>query len=167
VLILERCLHQKDSYPRTIANYVFDAVARRAILHFGSLDAVRVEIEAQTFKLYIKNVLLRYKKGGDDKLGQNVPTMATLLFEDADASLPGFPPDTAKIEVIWLPNEIWTGLEQVLVVARDGEHLIWEYEIKPPESGVIIPFTPPTKPEPDAGDLVKAKVPPANQPEEQ
>jgi hypothetical protein len=162
--------HGPIGYTRTICNYIFDGIARRAIPYFGAMDSVRVENDPQTFKLFIKNVVLRFKKGGDDKLGQNVPTLAALLFEDAECGLPGFPPDTAKIEMIWLPNEIWTGLDRVLVVARDGDRLIWEYDIEP-ESGtaVVIQFpTPPDRgPEPDAGDLVKPKAQPADKPQEQ
>ena len=70
------------------------------------------------------------------------------------------PPETAKVEVIWLLNEIKTKVETILVVARDGDDLIWDYAIEDPrESAEIIPLPtrPTVPPEPDAGDFVKPK----------
>ena len=158
-------------YGRTIANYVFDAIARRAILLFAAEPKVSVEVEAQTFKLIFGGLLLaRFKKGGEDKLGCNVPTQAAMAFMEADGVLPGMPPETAKVEFIWLPNEIGTKIDSVLVVARDGDLLVWEYEISGPSEGVLpIPFPMhPGGPEaPDDGDLVKPKAQPAAKPKGQ
>lgn len=118
-------------YSRTIANYVFDAIARMAIAEFAGESSVHIKVEAQTVKFFFKGgVFARFKKGDDHKLGRNHPTQAVLAFVDADESLPGMPPETAKIEFIWLPNDIQTRLEHVLVVARDGDRLLWDYEIE-------------------------------------
>jgi hypothetical protein len=63
---------------------VFDAIARNAIAEFGSDDSVHVKIEAQTVKFVFKGaVLARFKKGDENKLGQNVPTQAAMDFIDA------------------------------------------------------------------------------------
>jgi hypothetical protein len=144
-------------YTRSISNYIFDALARPAIMDFGAEAAVRVEVEAQTFKLHFKDLCARFKKGGEDKLGQNHPTQAALAFEEADGMIPGTSHETGKVEIIWLPNEIWTDLDRILVVARDGDHLIWEYEIerKAPAAVVMLPTTPS---DPDAdGPLITPK----------
>ena len=101
-------------------------------------------------------------------LGRNVPTQSALGFMEADGllPLPGISPDTARVEIIWLPNVIWTRVEQVLVIARDGDQLIWEYEIDDPSeagTGEVIPFppTPTTSPETEGDDsLVKPKAKP-------
>ena len=145
-------------YSRTIANNIFDGIARRAILKFGVDPKVRVEIEAQTFKLHFKGLTARFKKGGDDKLGSNIPTLAATLFEDAGAMFPGMPPENGKVEFIWLPNELWTDLNRILVIARDGDRLIWEYDIEraAPVAG-ITPLTPPIAPEGPAPILVTPK----------
>jgi hypothetical protein len=81
-------------------------------------------IEAQTFKVLVGGVILRFKKGGDDKLGCNIPTQAALAFMEADGVLPGMPPECGKVEVIWRSNEIGTALECVLVraIALDGNN---------------------------------------------
>ncbi len=155
-------------YHRTISNDVFDAIARRAILLFGAEPRVSVEQEAQTFKLFFRgSLLVRFKKGGDDKLGRNVPTQTAMAFMDADGVLPNMPPETARVEIIWLPNEIWTKVETVLVVARDGDRLVWEYEIgESAKADDVVPMLlPPTaQPEPDGDDLVTPKARPDSKP---
>lgn len=138
-------------YPRVIADYMFDGIARRGILAFGALDAVHVEVEAQTFKLHFRGLSARFKKGGEDKLGRNHHTQTSLAFVEADGLLPGLPPETGKVEFIWLPNELMTDLKQVLVIARDGDKLIWEYEIKPSAGSATIHPLPSAPDEPDAG----------------
>jgi hypothetical protein len=138
-------------YSRTVANLMFDAIAREAIKEFAADPSVHVEIEAQTIKLFFRgSVFARFKKGDDNKLGQNIPTQAALAFEFVDAVFPGLPAETAKVEFIWLANEINTRLEHVLVVARDGDRLLWDYPIEA-AAGVVVPFPepPPTAPEDD------------------
>jgi hypothetical protein len=151
-------------YPRTIANYVFDAVARRAIPAFAAEPRVTVKIEAQTFKIFVRGLLAaRFKQGGENKLGRNIPTQSAMAFMDADGVLPGMAPETAKVEITWLPNDIRTQIETLLVIARDGDELIWDYEIEDPrESAEIIPMPiRPTEPlGPEASDLVKPKATP-------
>jgi hypothetical protein len=155
-------------YSRTIANDVFDAIARFAVKEFAGDASVHLELEAQTIKLFFKGgVCARFKKGDENKLGQNQPTQASLAFEYADGQLPGFPPETAKVEFIWVANEINTRLEHVLVVARDGDKLLWDYEIEADASGAVIPFTPaPTPDAPDAGALITPKPLEVKKPEE-
>lgn len=155
-------------YHRTKANYVFDAIARRAILLFGAEPRVSVEDEAQTFKLIFRGTLLaRFKKGGDDKLGRNIPTQTAMAFMDADGVLPGLPPETAKVEIVWLPNDIWTKVDKVLVIARDGDRLIWEYEIEEAADAadiVPMPLGPTEPPEPEDDGLVTPKARPSSKP---
>jgi hypothetical protein len=146
-------------YTRTISNYMFDAIARRAIPRLGALDKVMIVVDAQTFKAHINGMLLRMKKGGEDNLGCNHPTLLALAFEEADAHFPGFPPKTAKVELIWLPNDIWTQIDQVLVVARDGDELVWQYEIPRGEGASITVRPTPSAPDGGSGgDLIKPKV---------
>jgi len=155
-------------YSRTISNYVFDAIARIAVAEFAADASVHIQIEAQTIKLFFKGgVCARFKKGDDNKLGQNHPTQASLAFEYADSQLPGFPAETAKVEFIWLANEINTRLEHVLVVARDGDSLLWDYVIESDASGAVVPFTPAPSPDaPDAGALITVKPSEVKKPEE-
>lgn len=155
-------------YSRTNSNDIFDAILRRAIPVLGAEERIFVKTEAQTAKFVIAGVAARFKKAGDDGLGCNIPTQAAMAFMDADRTLPGLPPETAKIELIWEPNAIWTKVERVLVVARDGDRLLWDYEIVADAGeGEITPFAPtdPNDQPDDASDLVKPKVQPQTKPE--
>ncbi|MBB5712973.1 hypothetical protein [Sphingomonas xinjiangensis] len=157
-------------YSRTNSNDIFDAIMRRAIPVLGAEARVFVKTEAQTAKFVIAGVAARFKKAGEDGLGCNIPTQAAMAFMDADRTLPGLPPETAKIELIWEPNAIWTKVERVLVVARDGDRLLWDYEIVADAGkGEITPLAPtgPSDQPDDASDLVKPKALPQTKPEAQ
>src|SRR5688572_29544670 len=59
-------------YPRTSANFVFDAIARTALKEFVGDTSVRVVAEAQTVKFVFKGAVIgRFKKGGEDGMGSN------------------------------------------------------------------------------------------------
>ena len=149
-------------YSRTIANFVFDAIARNAVAEFGPDDSVHVKIEAQTVKFIFKGaVLARFKKGDENKLGQNIPTQAAMAFVDAEGIFPGLPPETARVEFVWLPNEIHTKLDDVLVVARDNDRRLWQYAIAAEGGAGEVTAIPSHPPAPDGDDdgLVRPKVP--------
>jgi len=119
-------------YPRTIANHVFDAIARSAMAEFGADSEVRVSQNAQTVKFCFGDVVLaRFKKGDEDNLGRNHPTQAVLDFVNAQSQLPGMPPSAAKVELLYTANEVEDRIERVVVAARDGDDLLWHYEIVP------------------------------------
>jgi hypothetical protein len=148
-------------YARTISNYMFDAIARRAIPRLGAEAKVLLQTDAQTFKAYVNGVLVRVKKGGEDGLGCNWPTQTALAFEEVGGHFPGFPAETTKVEIIWLPNDIWTKVEQLLIVARDGDKMLWQYEIPADEGTGIVKRLPiwPSDPGHISGNgLIKPKV---------
>lgn len=146
-------------YPRTVTNYVFDAIARNARSTFGADMSVRVIDETQTVKFCFGNLVIgRFKKGDDDHLGQNQPTQAVMAFVDAQQSLPGLPPEAAKVEFVWAPNDLGTAVQTVMVVARDGDSVLWSYEIDDAvESGMVVPFPVPVAPD-DGPPLVTVKT---------
>ncbi len=164
-LAVANCRSQKGFapvlYPRTITNYVFDAIARNARTVFGADASVRVRDEAQTVKFCFGGVVIgRFKKGDDDHLGQNILTQAVIDFVDAQQTLPGLPPEVAKVEFIWAADELGTAIESVMVVARDGERMLWAYEIEDAaEGGIVIDFPAPSGPPEDDGQpLVAVKI---------
>jgi hypothetical protein len=82
-------------------------------------------------------------------------------FIEQDGVLPEIPPATPKVEFVWKPNDLYTDLESVMVVARDGDELLWSYEI-PPEAGaeMVDIFPDPQGPQPDPSgneDLVRPR----------
>lgn len=160
-----RAFRQSQQYPpmlydRSVANYVFDAISRLAAV-FAADPTVHVVREAQTFKLFTKGMCIRFKKAGEDGLGCNIKTQAAMAFMDADGALPGLPPETPKVEIVWMPNEL-NDLGSIFVVARDGDTLIWKYEISRGEATAPIPLPPRQPDDPKSGSLVKAK--PGSQP---
>ena len=123
-------------YPRTIANSVFDAIARNSRGAFGGDRNIRIHYETQTIKCIFDNtVIARFKKGDDGHLGQNIPTQAVMDYLDPQHTLPGFPP-AAKVEIMWKADDLGTAIEEVTVAARDGKHLLWSYRIEDAEEGV-------------------------------
>src|SRR5438445_3278197 len=111
-------------YPRTITNYVFDAIARHARTEFGPDTSVRILDESQTVKFCFGNkVIGRFKKGDEDHLGQNIQTQSVLVFIDPQHTLPGFPPQAAKVEFVWAANDIGNEVQSILVVARDNDRI--------------------------------------------
>ncbi len=151
-------------YPRTVTNDIFDAVARRASSTFVGVPGVRVLHETQTVKFcFDDKVLLRFKKGDESHLGRNIQTQASLAFVDPQQDLPGMPSEAVKVEVLYETNVIGNEIEKVLVVARDGNRLLWFYEIgddADSATGTVIPM--PLAPAPDDDDMpmVKPKVGP-------
>jgi hypothetical protein len=95
-----------------------------------------------------------------------------MAFIEADGMLAGLPPETAKVEIVWAANDLGTDLGHVLVVARGGDTLLWQYEIEDAgeAGGVVIPFPSPDEPPPapdadgDNEDLVKPKTTPVEKP---
>lgn len=137
-------------YSRTVANYVFDSIARNAKKVFSREKTVVIRQETQTIKfIFAGKVIVRFKKGDEDHLGKNILTQAVMDYLDPQQTLPGFPPEAAKVEIIWAANDIGTAIENVMVVARDGNSLRWSYSIDDVEAEAtgVLPF--PAGPAPD------------------
>lgn len=151
-------------YTRVICNYVHGAIAHTGIPLIAVEDKLHLHIEPQTFKILFPGnpgLIARVKKGDDDHLGQNHVTQAVLDFVEADGFLPGTSRETGHVEIVWLPNEIWTDIDRILVVARDGNELVWEYDIdrREPSSKVVV-FPAPAVDDREGGpSLVKPKTP--------
>lgn len=122
--------HGTVLYPRTIQNFVFDAVVRRALAEFDGDPEIRILLETQTVKLFFDDVVLaRFKKGDEDNLGQNQPTNAVRNFVYAENTLPGLPPAAAKVEFLYSANDVEDRIERIVVAARDGQNLLWHYQL--------------------------------------
>lgn len=117
-------------YKRTEANFLFEEITEVARNEFADDSSVKVFEESQTVKFcFDDKVIARFKKDGGNKLGVNILTHAVLDFNDPQASLPGLPPEAAKIDFVWKRNEIEGGVESVSVVARDGNSTVWAYDL--------------------------------------
>jgi hypothetical protein len=144
---------------------MFDAIARHAIVEFGSDANVYVRLEPQTLKIFFGGMLVtRFKRGAQNLLGRNVLTQAVMDFIRPEGLLDGLPAEGGKVEFVWMSNDIQTDLADVFVTARDGNRLVWNYEIGSAAAGgaeivEFSPRTPPVPPSDDTGDLVRPKAP--------
>ena len=141
--------HGTVLYPRTVQNFVFDAVVREAIAEFDGDPDIRILQESQTVKFCFGDVVLaRFKKGDEDNLGQNQPTNSVLNFVYAENTLPGLPAAAAKVEFLYSANDVEDGIENVIVAARDGENLLWHYQIdESNDQGGVVPLPTPVLPQ--------------------
>lgn len=156
-------------YNRVVANYIFDAIARRAVPAFHGKENVTVKNESQTFKLLFGGLCARFKKGDENNLAMNIPTFAALAFENTNLDIPGLPAETAKLDIIWRPNELWTDLDKVLLVSRDGDEILWDYEIQPPAVAIdksVFKFNNVEAGESDESPMVKPKIVPVEKNED-
>lgn len=125
---------------RSRACLVYDFIVQRAEEALADDTAVRVLKRDETAKFVFSDIVaLRFKKAADNGLGSNIHTQATLGFVDQQQELPGFP-DVHKVEVVYVLNRLQTKVEQVLVVARDGNVRLWSYVLSPGTSAEIIPL---------------------------
>ncbi len=134
-------------YDRSVANYVFDAIARNAQALFSGDKTIRVRPETQTIKfIFGGKVIARFKKADDGNMGSNVPTQAIMDYLDPQQMLPGFPAAAAKVEIVWAANDIGTEIAKITVVARRGNTMLWSYHIDDDagdDTGVLqFPLTP-------------------------
>lgn len=128
--------------PRFRAVFVFDAIARNAILEFVDDAKIRVKVEKQTVKfLFNDQVFTRFKKGNGRGLGDNIETQAVLDFIDPNRTIPGLLPEIMKVEFCYALDELGVGLNDVSVVARNKALRVWSYPIgRSQSSGGVLPF---------------------------
>ncbi len=116
-------------YRRTDSADIFDSVIQAAMAEFNGKPGIQVFANGSTARfLFGGKVLTRFKKAGRKGRGQNIPTAANTEF--LKASLP-FPdaPEAMKVEICWKVNELGTGYNEVYVTARDGNRVLWTYEM--------------------------------------
>ena len=127
------------------ATFVFDAIARNAILEFTGDKNIHVSVERQTVKFLFKDqVFTRFKKGNSKGVGSNIETQAVLDFIDPMRTIPGLLPEIMRVEFCYAIDQLGLSLSDVAVVARDRNRRLWAYSIPAaqPSAGVI-PFPPP------------------------
>lgn len=143
-------------YSRTRANYIFDAIARAGRRMFADTESVVVIEEAQSLKFCFSDVaVVRLKKCGPNGVGQNIPTQAVLDFHNPQKTLPGLPPEAAKVEVVWQADELGMTIEKLIVNSRRGNNVIWAFELDRPVSAAQIVPLPTQVDIDDDGPLIK------------
>lgn len=116
-------------FSRTRANWVWDRMIYRACEAFSQVLGIRCVERFNSASFIVDNdVLFRFKKGDFRGLSHNVPTQLALAFHDH--SIPLFDDiDFARVEVVYVLNQLETQIERVCVVGRDRLTVIWAYDI--------------------------------------
>jgi len=151
--VIERAWQEWLDYPqkgklaflaRFRAVFVFDAIARNAIVEFVNDKNIHAKIEKQTVKFLFRNqVFTRFKKGNSQGIGSNIETQAVLDFIDPNRTIPGLLPDVMRVEFCYGLDELGLNLSEIAVVARSRNRRIWAYPIDRAEPAAnVIPLPP-------------------------
>lgn len=129
---------------RTRACIVYDFAVQKVMAALEGDKNVHVIRRNETVKfVFGDTVVLRLKKANEQGLGSNIETQATLDFVWQQEDLAEIP-DVHKVEVVYTLNSLQTLIEQVSVVARDGQARLWSYDIDSHRSAdiVMLPTSP-------------------------
>lgn len=142
---------------RSRANFVWEQIIDRAQTTLMGHDAVHVINGNETMKFLVRNeVLFRFKKADATGRTSNVATQLALAFHDHEQDLFGLP-EVQRVEVVYKLNRLETQVEDVCVVARNGDSVAWEYSLLDASEAVVpLPMSEP-QPERPAAKIVKLK----------
>lgn len=108
------------------ANAVWELMQEEARKRFHSNGLVHIIEEPQTISYLVRDkFLFRFKKGSAGGLSANYPTQMSLNYHDPEVSLPGLP-EEPRVEVVYvLDKQLEAKIQDVLVVAREGDNVVW------------------------------------------
>lgn len=122
---------------RSRANFVWEQIVERAHHAFAEVKSVRVMEGQETYGFLVEDrVLFRFKKANENGYTSNVPTQMALSFHDHDTDLFGLP-KVVRVEVAYTLNRLETDIADIIVVARDGDAVVWTYSLLDRSDGVI------------------------------
>lgn len=144
-------------YKRSRANFVWEQIIERANNALLGHDAVHVIDGHETMKFLVRDtVLFRFKKADETGRSSNVATQLALAFHDHDEDLFGLP-EVQRVDVVYKLNRLETQIDDICVVARNGDQIAWEYSILDAEEALVPLPMPEPKPERPAASIVKLK----------
>lgn len=130
---------------RSRANFVWEQIIDRVHHAFDGTPGVRIIGSLATYGFLIDDrVFFRFKKGDENGLSTNVRTQLALAFHDHDQDLPGLLPEVERVEVVYQLNRLETQVVDIIVVARDGDTVVWTYSLlDAAASGMPLPMPAP------------------------
>ena len=144
---------------RSRANYVWEELACGAEAEFANDPNVRVHPKHQSCWFHIDGLVFRFKKSDSSGLTSNYPTQAALDYHDQQEDLPGIP-KVQRLEVTYVPNKLETAVQDILLVARDQDRVLWcSSLLRNDEGGNVVPFTVSAAPKPPAPAPRTIKIP--------
>lgn len=133
---------------RSRANYIWEELACGAEAAFANDPNVRIHPKHQSCWFHIDGLVFRFKKSDSSGLTSNYPTQAALDYHDQQEDLPGVP-KVQRLEVTYVPNKLETAVQDILLVARDQDRMLWcSSLLRSDEGGNVVQITPPTAPKP-------------------
>lgn len=142
---------------RSRANFVWEQIVGKAHAALIDVDGIHIIEGTETLKFLMQDqVLFRFKKADDAGRTANVATQMALAFHNHEQDLFGLP-EVQRVEVVYKLNKLETAVQDVCVVARDGDRVAWEYSLI--DAGEAIVPLPMPEPEPvrPAAKVVKLK----------
>ncbi|HUB16205.1 MAG TPA: hypothetical protein VMB34_29950 [Acetobacteraceae bacterium] len=113
----------------TRAAVVWEYSVNNAIDALKDDKGVRVVSHYDTISLVIEDgLLVRLKKADIELRSRNVQTILASLFHHHDADLFGYQ-GLQRVEAAYVLNRFETEMDWVGIVARDGEHHLWHFEL--------------------------------------
>ncbi|KEO53487.1 hypothetical protein [Thioclava pacifica] len=144
-------------YKRSRANFVWEQIIERANNALLDHDAVHVIDGHETMKFLVRDtVLFRFKKADETGRSSNVATQLALAFHDHDEDLFGLP-EVQRVEVVYKLNRLETQIDDICVVARNGDQIAWENSLLDSDEVTVSLPMPEPKPERPAASIVKLK----------
>jgi hypothetical protein len=113
----------------TRAAVVWEYAVNNAIDALKDDKDVQVISHYDTISLVIEDgLLVRLKKANIELQSANVQTALASLFHDHEADLFGYA-GLQRIEAAYVLNRFETEMDWIGIVARDGEHHLWHFEL--------------------------------------
>lgn len=129
---------------RSRANFVWEQIIEHAHRQLADNPSIRIIDGQETYKFLLDDrVLFRFKKADDEGLTRNVPTQLALAFHDHDADLFGLP-EVSRVDVAYVLNKLETEVNDIIVVGRDGDTVVWSFSLLDAGDGVLPLPVPPT-----------------------
>jgi hypothetical protein len=142
---------------RSRANFVWEQIIDRVQSALLDHDAVHVIDGNETMKFLVQDeVLFRFKKADVTGRSSNVSTQLALAFHDHEQDLFGLP-EVQRVEVVYKLNRLETQIEDVNVVARNGDLIAWEYSLLDAGEAVVPLPMPEQQPARPVATIVKLK----------
>ncbi|MCR1803925.1 hypothetical protein NTC87_01755 [Stenotrophomonas geniculata] len=123
------------------ANYIWEQAAHYAATELDPMPSVSVLLKNESYHFLVDDqVSFRLKKSDSTGFTRNYPTQEALAFHDPQLPLTGIPAQH-RVEVTYQLNEAETDLNDIVVVARDGEKILWTYSMLRDNSVTSLPTT--------------------------
>jgi len=111
------------------ANYVWEQAAHYAAIALTRRDEVKVLLQNESYHFLVGDSLaFRLKKADSLGFTSNYPTPQALAFHDPQMPLTGVPVEQ-RVEVTYTLNRAETAIQDVLVVARQIDRVVWTYSL--------------------------------------